>query len=308
MNEIRLKQVYNRLFEGDFEEKDTIFIDKDNVLYDIRTPGITVQSKGESNLVKLDIKVEEGVKPEKPVFLCVGFLESSGNQYIEYSFDIGKNAEVEFISHCFFPYTDVFLHTMKSEMTIGENAKVYYEDVHYHSESGNVMVESDYKIDVQKNAEIKNLFELVKTRVGKLDISMDITLHESAKGYAETKIREQKDDTCHVKEIIRLEGDHSNGMAKTFIIGEDESKAEVLNEVYGTGQYSKGHIECDEIIAGEKVVLSTIPKLLVSNNTSEITHEAAVGRVNSEQLETLMSKGLSEEEASDMIIEGILNS
>ena len=74
MNEIRLKQVYNRLFEGDFEEKDTIFIDKDNVLYDIRTPGITVQSKGESNLVKLDIKVEEGVKPEKPVFLCVGFV------------------------------------------------------------------------------------------------------------------------------------------------------------------------------------------------------------------------------------------
>lgn len=308
MNESTIKKAFNSLFEGNFEENDTIFIDKHNVLYDISTPGILVKSKDEKNRVQLDIIIAENIKPEKPVLLCVGFLESSGNQYIEYNFDIGKGAEVEFVSYCFFPYTDDFLHTMKSKMDIGENAKVYYEDTHYHSESGNVTVESDYKINVQKGGEISNLFELIKTRIGKLDISMDITLYEGAKGYAETKIKGQKDDVCKIKEIIRLEGNYSNGMAKTFVIGEDEMRAEVLNEVYGTGRYSKGHIECNEIIAGEKVVLSTIPKLLVSNNTSEITHEAAVGRVNSEQLETLMSKGLSEEEASDVIIEGILNS
>ncbi|HPB48623.1 MAG TPA: SufD family Fe-S cluster assembly protein, partial [Exilispira sp.] len=39
---------------------------------------------------------------------------------------------------------------------------------------------------------------------------------------------------------------------------------------------------------------------------AQVTHEAAIGSVDSKQLETLMSRGLSEDEAVDLIVSGLL--
>jgi Fe-S cluster assembly scaffold protein SufB len=44
----------------------------------------------------------------------------------------------------------------------------------------------------------------------------------------------------------------------------------------------------------------------VNNSSAHVTHEAAIGSVDSKQLETLMSRGLSEDDATDLIIEGLL--
>ncbi|WP_206076041.1 SufD family Fe-S cluster assembly protein [Marinitoga lauensis] len=70
--------------------------------------------------------------------------------------------------------------------------------------------------------------------------------------------------------------------------------------------YSKGHIECTEISKGDGVNISTIPILRVKNDLAELTHEASVGRINPQQLETLMAKGLDEDEATELIIKGVL--
>ncbi|MDX9710883.1 MAG: SufD family Fe-S cluster assembly protein, partial [Trichloromonas sp.] len=60
------------------------------------------------------------------------------------------------------------------------------------------------------------------------------------------------------------------------------------------------------IIKGDSVEVGTMPELYVKNEKAELTHEASIGRVNVKQMETLMSKGLSEEEATDMIVKGML--
>jgi Fe-S cluster assembly scaffold protein SufB len=44
----------------------------------------------------------------------------------------------------------------------------------------------------------------------------------------------------------------------------------------------------------------------VRDPRAHVTHEAAIGSVDSRQLETLMSRGLDEERATDLIIEGLL--
>jgi hypothetical protein len=46
--------------------------------------------------------------------------------------------------------------------------------------------------------------------------------------------------------------------------------------------------------------------LNVLHETAQLSHEAAVGRVNQKELETLMARGLEEEEAIDVIIRGML--
>ncbi|MEA1883138.1 MAG: SufD family Fe-S cluster assembly protein [Thermotogota bacterium] len=196
---------------------------------------------------------------------------------------------------------------MHSKMDIGENSKVTFKDIHYHGASRNIQVDSNYDFLLKKNSEIKNYFELTEERAGILNLHTTFSLDQNAKAYTETKLKEKHDDKAVIEELIYLYGDFSSGIAKTYIVGENESNAEVINEVYTFGNHTTGHIECDELIAGEKVTLSAIPKLVVTNNTSEITHEAAVGRLNTEQSETLMTKGLTEEEATEMIINGIFD-
>jgi hypothetical protein len=44
----------------------------------------------------------------------------------------------------------------------------------------------------------------------------------------------------------------------------------------------------------------------VTHPLAHVTHEAAIGSVDSKQLQTLMSRGLDEDAATDLIIEGLL--
>ena len=49
------------------------------------------------------------------------------------------------------------------------------------------------------------------------------------------------------------------------------------------------------------------PVVEVKHPKAHVTHEAAIGSVDTKQLETLMSRGLGEEEAIDLIVQGLLS-
>ena len=66
------------------------------------------------------------------------------------------------------------------------------------------------------------------------------------------------------------------------------------------------HIQCDSIIMNDAQVRS-IPEIDARNVDAQIIHEAAIGRINSEQLLKLETFGLNEEEAERVIIENFLN-
>ena len=69
---------------------------------------------------------------------------------------------------------------------------------------------------------------------------------------------------------------------------------------------ARSKIECDTLILDEKSSSDTIPTNVVSNNTSTIEHEATVSKISDEQLFYLMSRGISEEDATQMIIMGFI--
>ena len=113
-------------------------------------------------------------------------------------------------------------------------------------------------------------------------------------------------DGIKVKESIYLNGDNSRGIAKTRIVAKDLSKSEVLGEVIGNGDYARGHVDCTEIIEGDRAEASAVPLVRVTNPLAKVTHEAAIGSVDKNQVETLMARGLEEHEAIDVIVKGIL--
>ncbi|MFP4286329.1 MAG: Fe-S cluster assembly protein SufB [Candidatus Izemoplasmataceae bacterium] len=69
---------------------------------------------------------------------------------------------------------------------------------------------------------------------------------------------------------------------------------------------AKSNIECDTIIIDGDSTSDTLPYNVVSNNQAMVQHEAKVSKVSEEQLFYLMSRGLSEEEAVEMIIMGFI--
>ena len=69
----------------------------------------------------------------------------------------------------------------------------------------------------------------------------------------------------------------------------------------------KAHLECHGLILDEGGSIYAVPELEGSNPDVDMSHEAAVGKIAREEVEYLMSRGLSEEEATSTIVRGFLN-
>ena len=69
---------------------------------------------------------------------------------------------------------------------------------------------------------------------------------------------------------------------------------------------ARSHVECDTIILDNLSTSDTIPLNIVQNQKARIEHEATVSKVSEEQLYYLMSRGLSESQALEMIVMGFI--
>src|SRR5690606_28137036 len=69
---------------------------------------------------------------------------------------------------------------------------------------------------------------------------------------------------------------------------------------------SVSRVECDALMFGEKSRSDTFPSIEIHENNVTIEHEASVSKVGEEQLFYLMSRGLSEDEALSMVVNGFI--
>ncbi len=69
---------------------------------------------------------------------------------------------------------------------------------------------------------------------------------------------------------------------------------------------SKSFVRCDALILDEESQSDTYPYMEVGERDAQIGHEATVSKIGSEQLFYLMSRGLSEEQAMGMIVNGFI--
>lgn len=69
----------------------------------------------------------------------------------------------------------------------------------------------------------------------------------------------------------------------------------------------KAHLECHGLILSDEGVIHAIPELEGHRVGAEMSHEAAVGKIAEEEIDYLMARGLSEEEATATIVRGFLN-
>ncbi|REJ10053.1 Fe-S cluster assembly protein SufB [Halobacillus trueperi] len=69
---------------------------------------------------------------------------------------------------------------------------------------------------------------------------------------------------------------------------------------------ARSNVECDTLIMDNESTSDTIPYNEIMNENISLEHEAKVSKVSEEQLFYLMSRGISEEEATEMIVMGFI--
>ena len=87
-------------------------------------------------------------------------------------------------------------------------------------------------------------------------------------------------------------------------VGKDDS-VQVFHPIAVGNSKSRAHIQCDSIIM-DKARISSIPEIAANHVDAQIIHEAAIGKINNDQLLKLQSFGLSVEEAEAEIVNGFL--
>ena len=268
-------------------------------------PGIHMFAEELPNGVKAKIVVDEGTTYDEPIHICFGMLPEEGLQEVISEFIIGKNANISAIAHCTFPNSIKVVHQMEAQVTVEEGASFEYREEHFHGVASGAIVKPKTIAHIKKNGRYVNAFKLVGGRVGQLDLEYFADLDDNAVVELETKASGRDDDKIKITEIFNLNGDGARGIAKSRVFVRDDSISEFIAEANGNAPNTRGHVDCTEIISGNAQA-SAIPRVTVKHESAKVTHEASIGKIDNDKLETLMARGLSEDEAIDIVIKGLL--
>jgi hypothetical protein len=305
-----LTRELSRITETDdiFKQPDIahIFIHHHKVIQSHLLPGLKVDVKEFKDHIEVNTIVEKNVKIDKPVHMCFGMIPEEGIQKMIIKNEIQENASASFLAHCAFPNAVDIQHIMDGTIKVGKNARYRYLERHVHGFHGGVKVYPHAKILLSESARFYSEFELIKGRAGLIDINYEASCEADSVLEMITRISGKGDDQIMIKEIGHLIGERARGFLSSRVAATGNTRAEVYNKLTASAAYARGHVDCTEIIKDNGIV-SAIPIVEVNHPKAHITHEAALGSVDSKQLQTLMARGLSEEAATDLIIKGLLS-
>ena len=310
--------VYHNMLD-EVQSKGVIFLDIDSGLKQypdlFRKYFATIVPPTDNKLAALNsavwsggsfIYVPPGVKLEKPLQSYFRINSESMGQFERSIIIVDKGAEVHYIEGCTAPqYSKDSMHAAVVEVFVGEGAKARYSSVQ--NWSGNILnlVTKRAKVDAH------GTMEWVDGNIGSR-ISMKypacILAGEYAKGMC-------------ISIAVGSKGQFQDTGAKMIHLAPHTSSSIVSKSVSRNGgvtnfrdwikftkkaEYSRAKIECDTLILDEQSRSDTTPLNMNANNTSTIEHEAKVSKISEDELFYLMSRGLSEAQATDMIVMGFL--
>jgi Fe-S cluster assembly protein SufB len=101
-------------------------------------------------------------------------------------------------------------------------------------------------------------------------------------------------------------GQHTRStiLAKGISAEQGQNSYRGLVQMHPHAQYAKNYSQCDSLLLSKTCGAHTYPYIEVSNSTSEVEHEASTSKISEEQLFYLMQRGLTAEDAANMIVNG----
>ena len=282
--------------------------------YNIRKNGSSEDRKTTHNIdivTKTDkpginITVKPGTKNES-VHIPVILTAESITDPVYNDFDIGEESDVLVVAGCGIhsPGCGSSRHDGIHTFIVRKNAHMKYVEKHY-GEGSDKSSRVLNPITVIE-AEIGSVVELEMVQLGGIDATereTTVRLHDNAKLILTERLLTSGIQQAKSKIVIELIGEKSSARVISRSVAKDHSEQSYYFDLIGLSE-CRGHIQCDAIIMHDAKVTS-VPKISALDSRAQLIHEAAIGRIESEQLLKLESIGLSEKEAEDTILNGFL--
>jgi Fe-S cluster assembly protein SufB len=93
-------------------------------------------------------------------------------------------------------------------------------------------------------------------------------------------------------------------VSKGISAGRSNNTYRGLVKVLPKAENARNYTQCDSLLIGDKCKANTFPYIEVMNNTAKVEHEATTSRISEEQLFYLQQRGISQEDAISLIING----
>jgi Fe-S cluster assembly scaffold protein SufB len=235
-------------------------------------------------------------------------LSQSGLYDVVYNnFIIGEGSDVTIIAGCGIhcgglePEGHAGIH----EFQVGRKAKVTYVEKHFATGPGRGRrtLNPTTKVFLAEGAQA----EMELTQIGGVDEANRVNeaiLGPNSVLLITERVMTEGEQTAVSRNEIVLSGENS----RANMVSRSVMKGDSKQNFYATMDAQAkcfGHIECDAIII-DNGTNETIPALKAKHPDAELTHEASIGKIASDQLTKLMSLGLTYDEAVNRIIQGFL--
>ncbi len=284
-----------------------LYVESNKIISVQKIPGLRIQAESFREGVRLKLVVKKGVKIKEPIFFCFGISKEKGKQMILPEIILEEKAEAKILAHCTFPRAKNVFHQMKAKIKLEKNAKLIYQEKHYHGQNFGAEVLPDFKILIGSGATFENEFIIDKGSIGKLKVNLEAELGKNAFCEILSKIiGKGEKDNIEIYDKVLLKKENSRSLIKLRGVVFNGGKMIFKGETEALAKNTRGHIDCQEIIVGKRSIAESIPIVKVNHPEARVTHEASIGKINQKELETLMTRGLSEKEAIDFIVKGII--
>ena len=189
---------------------------------------------------------------------------------------------------------------------VGRGANVRYEEKHYGEGEGTGarILNPKTKIILAEEA----VFTLDSVQIEGVDSTKretEVILGAGSKLFVMEKLMTHDEQVAVSDMEVRMEGEESSAQIISRSVAKGKSVQKFHPKAIGCAP-CHAHIQCDSIIMDNAQVCS-IPEIDAKHIDAAIIHEAAIGRINNEQMIKLNTFGLDDEAAEAVIIENFLN-
>lgn len=311
--------VYHNMIK-ELEDKNVIFCDTDTALRE--HPEIF--KKYFNNLVKYDenkytalngavwsggtfIYVPPHTKIDRPLQSYFRINSKNMGQFERTIIIVDDDSELHYMEGCTAPtYTSDALHAAVVEIYVGKNSKCRYTTIQNWS--------TDLYNLVTKRAIVdeNGLMEWIDGNIGsKINMKYPCCILNGkyAKGncISIAVAKENQIQDTGAKMIHLAPYTTSNIINKSISTSGGNASYRGLVKITKDAEHSTSTIKCDTLILDDNSKSDTIPTNIICNNTSNLNHEATTSKIDQEKLFYLMSRGLDEERAKELVIMGFID-
>lgn len=247
------------------------------------------------------VRVKTGAKPKEPILACLsivrGGLQAPHNVVI-----VEEGAEAVVYTGCVIAPEAFGLHVGISEFYIHKGATLKFVMVHNWNKAAHVRPRTGVLVE-EGGRYVEYYANLASVKT--LQTMPRLYLEDGAAAHTTSVLLGAGDAVIDVGTSATLRGDSAAAELVTRALA--TGSAEVVMRAYIEARgASRGHIECSGLLMSESARVVTIPQLAAYSRDASLTHEASIGKLAEEEINYLMAKGLTYQEAVSLLVRGFV--